>query len=1090
MSLADNLSADFSGDESFDLGTAFSALGEAFTDITPLTLDLDTDAIGAAGQLIDGTDPTVVGGAVDDSRRDALDRLGSLPVVGDVVGPLTAALDVAEQLTSGDSLDILPKLQAAAGDGTVNSIGSLDDTLRSVLGVAGDPAIASLVQLAGTVLPGSLDLTGVTAGFDRQSAAVRRLIDLLAAAMTIVSTVDDLVASTELTASFADLDTLTEQRNRLAGWRDARLDTQIRALADADPVVVDATLNRLQTYVGDLRVVLDSVSRGLAFGEATLVHTDLPRTAERLRTASQRLLDLDATPVRQLAEDVRQRAEPLVSLDLGSPASSLEDFFRQTDELVAPLTAKVEALDATVLTSPVTDGLAQAGDALDVVDRQVQTVLAALRAAMETVRQLVESLDLERITLAIRQLLQPVADAVAQIDALLADALSALETAAREVESALETLRSHVTGATDTVTAAFTRVRDLVAGLDLEAVVDQLRGAIGTVVEALDSVQLQPYFDSAGEVIDTTAKVVDAVPLDLLPDSTERELEEAVRPIKAIDFENDVAVVLKDELDAILDSLDTEVLGAIQAAYEDLVAFLRDIDPRELVATLEREHYDPMVERLRAVDADQLLAPFTEALERFRDTLGGLDPDALLEPIEDVFDQLLDGFDQLDPSTLLEPIEARVDALREQLVEKIGIDDWNQHLDSVAETLRGALAKIDLEALAPRLTTAYAQLLDGLTPQATTEEEENDEDGGLVGSLVATLAAGDAATPRAAAFARVRQWIGGTDGGAWVQARLRDASAAITRAREAAEQIDPQTVAGDAHAVWSTLDRAARDLPAGDVREQVLTVLGTSPIDALAPATAGKERYLVALTAATATFDELTGSGFSQVGSASAALRDALAPLDAVRQRLSSLLARFGVDTTGGDLGTIVHRALAEIDPTVVLTPFEPLTRAVVVKLDEAVVGVFEPTKALIDDIRDLIAVFDIGILREELSSVHATIRSELEELRPRVALGPLLDAFDGLRTQLIEHDPLAPIRTTLDDVQETVVAVLEAVRPSTILAPLIDAYEQVLSLAGDLDVTQLLEPVLAALRDIETQLGEGLDGTAEALGRLQEALP
>ena len=62
--------------------------------------------------------------------------------------------------------------------------------------------------------------------------------------------------------------------------------------------------------------------------------------------------------------------------------------------------------------------------------------------------------------------------------------------------------------------------------------------------------------------------------------------------------------------------------------------------------------------------------------------------------------------------------------------------------------------------------------------------------------------------------------------------------------------------------------------------------------------------------------------------------------------------------------------------------------------------------------------------------------------------------------------------------------------RPTVLFAPILAAYDHILELAGGLDVRALLDPIIAALADIEVQLEEGLQDAAAALTRLQEALP
>ena len=73
---------------------------------------------------------------------------------------------------------------------------------------------------------------------------------------------------------------------------------------------------------------------------------------------------------------------------------------------------------------------------------------------------------------------------------------------------------------------------------------------------------------------------------------------------------------------------------------------------------------------------------------------------------------------------------------------------------------------------------------------------------------------------------------------------------------------------------------------------------------------------------------------------------------------------------------------------------------------------------------------------------------------------------------------------------QDALGDLIRNVRPSQRLAAVFALYGELVAAAGMLDVRTVLEPVLTALREIEGQLDSGLDGTAAALERLQEALP
>jgi hypothetical protein len=57
-------------------------------------------------------------------------------------------------------------------------------------------------------------------------------------------------------------------------------------------------------------------------------------------------------------------------------------------------------------------------------------------------------------------------------------------------------------------------------------------------------------------------------------------------------------------------------------------------------------------------------------------------------------------------------------------------------------------------------------------------------------------------------------------------------------------------------------------------------------------------------------------------------------------------------------------------------------------------------------------------------------------------------------------------------------------------LASLLATYDEILAAAGELNVRDMLKPLLDELDGISDQLDEGLGRSAEALKKLQDALP
>jgi hypothetical protein len=1086
MSLEETLQSVF-GSEGFDLTASLGSIRGVMQAVVAPGVDLDLDAIGSAGDLAGTADLSGVESAVRSVSEDGLGQLARLPAVGDVLQPLTTSLEVVEQVTSADFLQIMQGLRDAGAGEREPGLSGISEAVSAVLGSSDRPQVTALVQLVSRVAPGELSLPGAVADVRDHLAAFTTLTRLVGALMVPAGRSDELVRSTGIIAGFLDSDELAMEQNRIDGWISAA--TLARRIAHADPLNAAETAEitmAVRELMDSLQRLGDLTVRGLAFGEATLVHADLPGTVRQIQDAGDLLLQLGVDPVRSAAEALRQRADPLLQLELAEPSDNLEAFWDRATALLAPLTEIIDSLDATRLTAPLTDTLRAAGDALQQINQVVQEVLVAIRGAMESVRRLVKGLGLERITAAVRNFLQPVVSAVGQIEEVLSTALEAIEQAAQEARNALETLQSTVESTAGAIEGAFGRVLDLVQGLNLDQIVARIREGLQTVVDALDRVQLQPYFDRATDVMDSAARVVEAVPVELLPDSTEQELQQAVQPIKAIDFQGDVSDVLKAELQEILDHLDSDILGEVQEAFQRVIQFLEGVDPRGGIAALEREHYDPLVERVRSVDIEQVLQPFSDALETLQANLARLDPDALLEPVEEVFDQLLEGYDRLNPGTLVADLEGRLDGLRERLEEAIGLEDWDDRVDELNGVVQRLLERLDLGELGELLEGVYDQLLAELA-------SDPEGAGGAGGAWLTTLLSGGDATVDSGAFARVCRWIGGEDGAAQTRGGLATAVDNLERTLTAVRALDPGAMAARAQPLYSSLNSAVAALPEGSPLRQSLEPLlaDRAPMELLAGTVDGHGRYVTALEEALEPVRTLAGSGLSQLGTASAGLRDALRPLQPLRERLLAILNRFGVETAGADLRAILVQVLRTLRPEVVLEPLRPLLEALRVKLGEALTeGVVAPLKLAIEQVQQLIAAFDIGIIRQELETLHGEIRLELESFRPRQALSELLQALQQARDQLMAFDPLAPIRTTLDEAKAAATRSLEAVRPSQLLAAPLATYELILELAGDLDVANLLEPVLTELRDIEGQLGEGLDHTAGALTRLQEALP
>jgi hypothetical protein len=152
--------------------------------------------------------------------------------------------------------------------------------------------------------------------------------------------------------------------------------------------------------------------------------------------------------------------------------------------------------------------------------------------------------------------------------------------------------------------------------------------------------------------------------------------------------------------------------------------------------------------------------------------------------------------------------------------------------------------------------------------------------------------------------------------------------------------------------------------------------------------------------------------------------------------------------------------------------------------------GLLGPVRHAITDLQGVIAALDISFLTTELQSIHDELLADIDALRPSALLGPIVDSFEQTQQTILGFDPLGAGRAVVEAMKAAVAEVVNDFRPTTIFGPILDLYDHILEIASGLDVKNLLQPVLTALHDIEAQLDEGLDRTADALDELQAALP
>src|SRR6476660_3126000 len=153
-SLVDTLTTSFKGDDNFDLGSAFSALGSTATAVAPSGVSFDQNALG---RITQGLGPGAFGG-IGTAVTGVLQQASGLTIAAPdtLVQPLTGAFGTASQFATADPRALLRLFEdaAATGDGSVG-LASLAGPLSALSTVRSDPLVGTALQLFTAAVPGA-----------------------------------------------------------------------------------------------------------------------------------------------------------------------------------------------------------------------------------------------------------------------------------------------------------------------------------------------------------------------------------------------------------------------------------------------------------------------------------------------------------------------------------------------------------------------------------------------------------------------------------------------------------------------------------------------------------------------------------------------------------------------------------------------------------------------------------------------------------------------------------------------------------------------------------------------------------------------
>ncbi|HYJ84703.1 MAG TPA: hypothetical protein VEW46_01445 [Pyrinomonadaceae bacterium] len=1094
MSLQTNLSAKL--DTSQLVTALLGGLNSASGNLTNVALPATGGQISDVQQIAGSVDSSGIAPIVGQVVESIGPLLESFPSAQEVMRPLTVGLDLMEEsLVKVDlrkqledlSARLATLLEGPTNQGFIGILVQFADILKTAPESQKISALFTrLLETAGVEFPTCLP------GFSDLGPALKGAVMTIGGLMNLESTLSEAERLTTLMAAQLDPAAVAMRREEVVSCfaGPTPLSQFLAGIDVNNSAQVASARSAIAACARKLRALVDLFSQGSAFGEATLLYLNMPTLQVKVAHAAGLVRDADLDPLERTLQSLQTCISGAVTVDLsGAPTFSLDNLISMIEGRVTEIAAGIESFDLSEFTDPLLAGIDKVTAIPRMLDAALAQVTVAVQAALGRLGEAIAALPIQSIGNAIRQVLQPLTQALEFIGSLVDTIKAALETAVVALKSGLSAAEATVDKFKQEIDALFNKAAEFIATLNLDQVLVKIAESIKALCELIEKAQMKPYFDTAVDVIDSTTTVVENVPFSLLPDSMEQEVVSALRPVKSVDldaFKNQIESLLQIGPDGkfqLRPEIEKAVAG-VQQKYDDLITELKRLDPHLALQQVDKE-LKKLADKIQTISPQVELQPVQAAIDGLRSAMTSFDLNATLQPLRDAFDNLIKEAEKYSPAALIAPLETKLDESREQLIEVTKLEEAAKHLDLLSSQATELLASLDPAQLEPLIQEALREAL-----QLLNEFPEFQFAGGF-GSLVTSLLTGMGLHVEPLAFNAVLAWLQGTPGAASLGDRSSKIAGSIAATRAAVASFDPAQLSASLVPEVQAMSAALARLPAGAARTSLETELSKVDLtNTLGNLARNRERYLASLVASEGVALNMSHTGLSEVDIKINSLQTTFAPLAPFKDLLHDFLARLGITGLEQGLGEVLRRIFAVATPERIAKILTPLYAALRGRILALIDAVLTPIKDGIQDLLDAVGKIDLTALREQIDSIFQSALEQIGNLHPDRLLGDVLTAFESVRTEVLGFNPLVDLTIALTELRETTTRILGKLNAGEIMATPLQIYDTLMGLFEQLDLNALLQPLFDQLDNIAKQVDEGLTGTVDSFGRLQDALP
>lgn len=925
-------------------------------------------------------------------------------------------------------------------------------------------------------------------------------------------------------------DDLREPLDTLLTWKSmnpAQIQTHLIASLQSLSVFIRSTVDFLfSTLLTDLAATATALNTD-RLGQ---IADDLTATLNQLRTAVSggNLSDTDAA-IAQLNTRLDEYAvlkAAMQSVLLDKLPDVSDRLATLPDDLADQMSHLISALQPNGALGLLQEIASAEVDAGAVVQTEVQQRLQPL---LDWVENLTRQLDLT----AIKQPLQQVA-----------------ETA----RSAVDGLEGFLTDVTIQVRSLFAQVESLLQQVDIQAIVDQVKDAIGEFAVQLTQqiVSLfQPVRSAITQIVQTIGSTIDQFD----PEAIIAALRQVIQAITSV-FQDPSVVAALTQIRKAIETATTQLkdlsftplTDQVVTAIEDVTNALKLIDPSLLDTALKLSLQaalavlpedltpitNPILDEFGTL-VEQGPVPLLETVkaqpQKLLDQVNSLQPAALLgDTLSRPFQDLLKQMEAFQPTQLLHPVSGELDKLKDRLKQDANPATALRQLEAPFQELLQAFDRLQPDALVQPLEAAIQDAIDQILTVLPVDEIFAEVDRALA-SVAGIVTLGQHTV---SLIETLRSLLDGFAGSqpqieSWITAILDKVAAVDTAA------LQPQFTA-----LTSALDDT-KAAPLGDRFNQIVnpllvTLTAMQPqerLRALVQSYASFPRSaLVALpnspqkTAMLAAIDRFNPlepsfnapyraiAAYRQtLAEAQSSLQTALTDWDSRYHRADGILSGFSLSSaTPANLRQWVQDALQPqftqplkafftlIEPLqgslgAILTLFKNLITSLQSQIADLVLGP-DSLGGIRDTLEQLVQRlrdFNLGFLRDSLQDLFAELRDKLTALDPAQLKQAIETAFDQM-LQTLSLDLMLPPAdlTRLDQDYAALIEKLKPLDPEQLVIQVIQPeFEQkVLPLLKTFDLTDLFTALIDRLRSLDDELKAEMDRVNAAYHELRQAIP